>query len=72
MIKCIIIQGDSGGPLIAMHKGGDDLIHWVLHGLTSNGEGCAEVNKPGIYTKVSNFVKWIEKTIHGLYSESCK
>ena len=72
MMKIIISQGDSGGPLIAMHKYDnaidDDDIYWVIHGITSGGNGCANVNEPGIYTKVSHFAKWIEETIHGLYS----
>ena len=70
IIKCIIIQGDSGGPLIAMHKDSDDVIYWVLQGITSGGTGCAGINKPGIYTNVANFVQWIEETIHGLYSQT--
>ncbi|QWF83050.1 S1 family peptidase [Amycolatopsis sp. CA-230715] len=47
-------QGDSGGPLVV----GDTLI-----GIVSYGEGCAEPNKPGVYTRVSSFVDEIEKHI---------
>uniref|UniRef100_A0A8C5QCT2 Peptidase S1 domain-containing protein n=1 Tax=Leptobrachium leishanense TaxID=445787 RepID=A0A8C5QCT2_9ANUR len=55
-------QGDSGGPLIC------DL---VLHGITSWGHRpCAELNKPGIYTKVTRYMEWISQTIEA-YSPAC-
>ncbi|KAM4703008.1 trypsin-like [Rhinophrynus dorsalis] len=48
-------QGDSGGPLVCDSK---------LHGITSWGNiPCAEQNKPGIYTKVCNYMNWIQETI---------
>jgi trypsin len=43
-------QGDSGGPLV---------INGVLVGLTSWGNGCARPGYPGIYTRVGNYVTWI-------------
>ncbi|MER5214277.1 serine protease [Streptomyces sp. NPDC002838] len=39
-------QGDSGGPL---------LIGGVLAGITSWGEGCADADYPGIYTRLTTF-----------------
>ena len=51
--------GDSGGPLIT--KVGDE---YKLTGLVSYGGSttqlCAAPNFPGIYTKVSSFISWIE------------
>lgn len=37
---------------------------WTLVGLVSNGVRCAEPNLPGIYTRVSRYLPWIEQVIN--------
>ena len=52
--------GDSGGPLLCHNKGRG----WTVYGVTSFGEGCGKKGYGyGIYTKVPNYTKWIEKVI---------
>ncbi|XP_017881922.1 uncharacterized protein LOC108626033 isoform X2 [Ceratina calcarata] len=51
--------GDSGGPLVC--SGSDN--KYTLHGITSNGYGCARPGRPGVYTKVHHYLPWIEYTI---------
>ncbi len=66
--------GDSGGPLIT--KVGDE---YKLTGLVSYGGSttqlCAAPNFPGIYTKVSSFISWIESytgDLRGIKSTSAE
>ncbi|KAL0821294.1 hypothetical protein ABMA28_005893 [Loxostege sticticalis] len=58
-------QGDSGGPLqvkIPLPIRDQGSLNQVV-GVTSFGVGCALPNLPGIYTRVSSFIDWIENIV---------
>jgi len=49
-------RGDSGGPLVCSR----DNKRFTLWGITSwGGKKCAHAGEPGVYTRVSSYIKWI-------------
>lgn len=57
-------RGDSGGPLISLDTTNRVRSYYFLAGVVSFGPSpCGLKNWPGVYTRVGNFVNWIENTI---------
>ncbi|GBP19060.1 Serine protease snake [Eumeta japonica] len=59
-------QGDSGGPLQVMADRVDCKKSFPLHiiiGVTSFGRDCGRKKAPGVYTRVSKYIDWIESVV---------
>ena len=56
-------QGDSGGPLWSYLGTKPETKRAFLVGIVSRGDGCANFNKPGVYTAVKQFLPWIQANI---------
>lgn len=52
-------SGDSGGPLVSFR--GDQRAEII--GIVSWGLGCGAEGKPGVYTRVTEFLDWVDQTI---------
>lgn len=56
-------RGDSGGPIMAIDTTTSQ-PYWYLAGVVSFGPSpCAQEGWPGVYTRVSSYVDWIESKI---------
>ncbi|XP_031616943.1 serine protease persephone-like isoform X2 [Contarinia nasturtii] len=53
-------QGDSGGPL--QHIPNNDANEATIVAIVSFGNGCG-LKLPGIYTRVSHYINWIESVV---------
>lgn len=49
-------QGDSGGPLVCQSGG-----TWYAHGATSLGNGCAQRDYPGVWSRTAYNQDWITR-----------
>ncbi|XP_069679774.1 venom protease-like isoform X2 [Periplaneta americana] len=56
-------KGDSGGPLHIRLK--EPFCMFDVVGITSFGSICGSRNSPAVYTRVSNYIPWIEKIVWG-------
>ena len=54
-------QGDSGGPLVVNTGSGIQQV-----GIVSFGIGCAAADRPGVYTRVSQYKEWISALTDGI------
>jgi len=52
-------HGDSGGPLLSRMSNGQ----YVVVGVVSTGIGCARPLLPGLYSRVSSYISWIERNM---------
>ncbi|KAJ8951770.1 hypothetical protein NQ314_007644 [Rhamnusium bicolor] len=56
--------GDSGGPLqvINVERASSILVYNIV-GITSFGKACGLSDSPGVYTRVFNYLSWIENIV---------
>ena len=77
MIRYAAVTEDDGTPGYRAHLVGEKnkrlLTRFTLidlwPGLVSRGEGCANMNRPGIYTRVSHWLDWIQEKVEGEHCE---
>ncbi|KYN09653.1 Venom protease [Trachymyrmex cornetzi] len=56
-------QGDSGGPLVIVENG----MHTQI-GIVSYGDADCPSNQPGVFTRVSSYISWIDEIIMGSFN----
>lgn len=55
------MQGDSGGPL--QFEDTKPISHYTIVGITSFGKACGVANSVGVYTRVAQYIDWIEDIV---------
>lgn len=63
-------QGDSGGPMIASGSGSGTTAgeNYEQIGVVSWGFGCADARYPGVYSRVTAAISWIESNTSGSFT----
>lgn len=61
MYQFVLKQGDSGGPLLITNQN-YPLVRNII-GVTSFGKACGIPNVPGVYSRISYYVPWIEEIV---------
>ncbi|XP_039760362.1 venom serine protease Bi-VSP-like [Pararge aegeria] len=60
-------QGDSGGPLMQpIYNFETTKTYFYQIGVVSFGKKCAEPGFPGVYSRVTSFVPWLQKNVLGV------
>ncbi len=52
-----IYAGDSGGSIDYRDP---NSRRWYALGVTSQGISCGQINQPGVYSKITKFLNWIQ------------